>query len=71
MSLIYLISDCRELLKEHGRMDLKSKIRYEFMLLKEDEAIEEIDAEMVVENLLSKFPEKKKIKKVKGDIDYA
>ena len=66
-----LISDCRQLLKEHGRMDLKCKIRSEFMLLKEDEAIEEIDAEMVVENLLSKFPEKKKIKKVKGDIDYA
>ena len=66
-----LISECRELLKEHNRMDLKCKIRAEFMLLKEDESIEEIDAEMVVENLLSKFPEKKKIEKVKVNVDYA
>lgn len=66
-----LITECRKLLKQNGRMDLKCKIRAEFMLLKEDEAIEEIDAEMVVENLLSKFPEKKKIEKIKVNVDYA
>ena len=66
-----LISECRQLLKEQNRMDLKCHIRAEFMLLKEDEAIEEIDAEMVIENLLSKFPEKKSNKKVKVNVDYA
>ena len=50
-------NQCKPLLLERGRFDLYRFVRKEIVDLQADDAIEEVTAEMVVDNLVARYPE--------------
>jgi hypothetical protein len=52
-----IIHDVKPILVERKRKDLLRFARKEIIDLQKDEAIEVVTAEMVVDNLISKYPE--------------
>lgn len=50
-------NQCKPLLLERGRFDLYRFVRKEIVDLQADDAIEEVTAEMVVDNLIARHPE--------------
>ena len=52
-----LVNQCKPILAQRERKDLLQFVRKEIVDLKEDEAVEEVTAEMVVDNLIAKYPE--------------
>jgi hypothetical protein len=52
-----IIQECKPILAQRERKDLLQFVRKEIVDLKEDEAVEEVTAEMVVDNLIAKYPE--------------
>jgi hypothetical protein len=50
-------NQCKPLLAEKGRKDLLQFVRKEILDLEADEAVEEVTAELVVENLIARYPE--------------
>ena len=47
--------ECKKLLVEKHRLDLYQFVRKEIWELKQDEELEEITAEMIVDNILAKY----------------
>jgi hypothetical protein len=52
-----IIQECKPILAQRERKDLLQFVRKEIVDLKEDEAVEEVTAEMVVDNLIARYPE--------------
>ena len=52
-----LVNQCKPILAQRERKDLLQFVRKEIVDLKADEAVEEVTAEMVVDNLIAKYPE--------------
>jgi hypothetical protein len=52
-----VIQECKPILAEKKRTDLLRFVRKEIVDLKEDEAVEQVTAELVVENLIARYPE--------------
>jgi len=52
-----LVNQCKPILAQRERKDLLQFVRKEIVDLKEDEAVEEVTAEMVVDNLIARYPE--------------
>ena len=50
-------NQCKPLLLEKGRFDLYRFVRKEIIDLQHDDAVEEVTAEMVVDNLVARYPE--------------
>ena len=50
-------NQCKPLLLEKGRFDLYRFVRKEIIDLEADAEVEEVTAELVVENLLERYPE--------------
>lgn len=50
-------NQCKPLLSEKGRFDLYQFVRKEIVDLEASEEIEEVTAEMVVDNLIARYPE--------------
>ena len=52
-----LVNQCKPILAQRERKDLLQFVRKEIVDLKADEAVEEVTAEMVVDNLIARYPE--------------
>ena len=52
-----VLQECKPILAQRSRKDLLQFVRKEIVDLKEDEAVEEVTAEMVVDNLIARYPE--------------
>ena len=52
-----LIQECKPILAEKKRTDLLRFVRKEIVDLKGDDAVEEVTAELVVDNLVARYPE--------------
>jgi len=52
-----IIQECKPILAQRERKDLLQFVRKEIVDLKADEAVEEVTAEMVVDNLIARYPE--------------
>lgn len=52
-----VLQECKPILAQRERKDLLQFVRKEIVDLKEDEAVEEVTAEMVVDNLIARYPE--------------
>lgn len=50
-------NQCKPLLLQKGRLDLYRFVRKEILDLEADDAVEEVTAEMVVDNLVARYPE--------------
>lgn len=48
---------CKPLLAEHGRKDLLRFVKKEIVDLKADDKVNEITAELVINNLMARYPE--------------
>ena len=52
-----LVNQCKPILAQRERKDLLQFVRKEIVDLKADEEVEEVTAEMVVDNLIARYPE--------------
>ena len=52
-----LVNQCKPILAQRSRKDLLRLVRKEIVDLQSDESVEEVTAEMVVDNLIAKYPE--------------
>ena len=62
-----LVNQCKPILAQRERKDLLQFVRKEIVDLKADEEVEEVTAEMVVDNLIAKYPENTYIPPPKKD----
>ena len=52
-----VLQECKPILAQRSRKDLLQFVRKEIVDLKADEAVEAFTAEMVVDNLIARYPE--------------
>jgi len=52
-----LVNQCKPILAQRERKDLLQFVRKEIVDLKADEEVEEVTAEMIVDNLIARYPE--------------
>jgi hypothetical protein len=62
-----VLQECKPILAQRSRKDLLQFVRKEIVDLQRDESVESFTAEMVVDNLIAKYPENTYIPPPKKD----